>query len=219
MRDLVPAACSLSLLLRGAAAAGLGHLADVIEEDGLLCGGEVGSELGDLGEEGVGGEQIAFGLVALGGIAEQGGDVDLEGAGETVEGAEGRHGFAIFNFGDVGARHVHAGGELALRQVTDPAKIANGVGYLQRLIFGFGGRRLVGDESDGALELGLVGEQGLLAATADVGVGAELYELAVLALEDLAIRRGDGNADRCRGCFHVVCCGRLPERGTAAPVV
>ncbi len=68
---------SLLSALRGLARVALGQFADVVEEDRLLRRGEVRGVLGDLGEEGVGGEHGRLFLVAGGGVAEQGGDVDL----------------------------------------------------------------------------------------------------------------------------------------------
>ena len=78
-------------MLRGAvlselAGAALGELADVVEEDRLLRHGEMRGVLRDLGEEGIGHEHGGLILMARGRVAEQGGDVDLEGAREAIKG-------------------------------------------------------------------------------------------------------------------------------------
>ncbi len=95
--------------LGGATTSG-GEFADVVEEDRALEGVELRGVGRDLGEEGVRHED--GGLVAMAGVgvAQQGRDVDLECPGETIQGGQGRHGFAVLDLGDVGARHVHPGG-------------------------------------------------------------------------------------------------------------
>ena len=65
--------------LGGAAAAG-GQLANVVEEDRALQGVELRGVRGDLGEERIGHEDRGLVRVAGGGVAQEGGDVDLEGA-------------------------------------------------------------------------------------------------------------------------------------------
>jgi len=110
--------------LGGASSSG-GEFTDMIEEDGALQRIELGGIEGDLGEEGIVHQDGGLVAVACVGIAQQGGDIDLEGAGEPVEGGERRHGLAIFDFGDVGAGNAHAGGKLALGEVADMAQIAD----------------------------------------------------------------------------------------------
>ena len=121
----------------GGAAPSGGQLADVVEEDRALEGVELRGVGRDLGEEGIRHED--GGLVAMAGVgvAQQGRDVDLEGPGETIQGGQGRHGFAVFDLGDVGARHVHPGGELTLREVAHVAQISNGSGYLKSAFGGW----------------------------------------------------------------------------------
>ncbi|HMH13352.1 MAG TPA: hypothetical protein VK578_09610 [Edaphobacter sp.] len=99
----------------GRAAASCGELANVIEEDGALQGVELRGVGRDLGEEGVGHENGRLVAVTGGGIAQQGGDIDLKGFSKAIERGERGHGFAVLDLRDVGARHVHAGGELTLR--------------------------------------------------------------------------------------------------------
>jgi len=111
----------------------------MVEEDGALQSVQLRGVEGDLGEEGVGGED--GGLVAMAGVgvAQEGGDVHLKGAGEAVERGQGRHGLAVLDLGDVGAGYAHAGGELTLREITHVAQIPNGGGYLESAFLGGGG--------------------------------------------------------------------------------
>jgi hypothetical protein len=169
-----------------AAGVALRQLADVVDEDRLLRGGEVLGVLGDLGEERISGQDGGLVLVAARGVAEQGGDIDLERAGKAVERRERGHRLAILDLRDVGARDAHAAGKLALREVADVAEVADSGSYLD-----FSGTSLgrgFRDESDGGLGLDLLRQQGLLAAAAGLGRGAELHELAVVAPQDLAVR-------------------------------
>jgi hypothetical protein len=98
----------------GRAAASGGELANVIEEDGALESVELRGVGRDLGEEGVGHENGRLVAMAGGGVAQQGGDVDLQGPGEAIERGERGHGFAVLDLRDVGAGHVHASGQLTL---------------------------------------------------------------------------------------------------------
>ncbi len=99
---------------------------DVAEEDRPLQGVELRRCVGgDLGEERVGGEHGGLVGVAGVGVAQQGGDVHLERAGQAVQRVQRRHGLAILNLRDVGARHAHAGGQLALGEIADVAEIAD----------------------------------------------------------------------------------------------
>lgn len=70
--------------LGGAAASG-SEFAYVVEEDRPLQFVELGGVEGDLGEEGVGHQNGCFVVAARVGVAEQGGDIHLQGTGETVE--------------------------------------------------------------------------------------------------------------------------------------
>ena len=204
------------------AGAALCQLANVVEEDRLLRRVEVRGVLRDLGEEGIGEEDGGLVLVARGRVAEQGGDVDLEGARETIERRQRGHGLAVLDLGDVGARHVHARGELTLREIANAAEIAHGGGDLDAFgLSGFG----LGDERDG-LDGGQLGQQGALALAADVVGCAELYELAVLAAKYLtfdtccSLGLGRGNGDRRHYSSHVVgvaggCQSGAPQRVTS----
>ncbi len=68
-----------------------------------------------------------------------------EGARKTVERGERRHRFAVLDLGDVGARNVHARGQLALREVAHVTQLAHRSGDLQT----FDGGLVLGDESQG----------------------------------------------------------------------
>ena len=148
------------------AVAALGELADVVEEDRFLGGGEMRGVLGYLGQEGIVEQNGGLVAVTRGRVAEQGGDIDLQGAGEAIERRERGHCLAVLDLGDVGAWHAHARGELALREIADVAKIAHGGGNLGP------GFRCIGcgieDQRDGGLDFGRLRQQGLLAAAAGV---------------------------------------------------
>ena len=78
--------------LSGATTSGC-QLPHVIEEDGALQGVELGGVGRDLGEEGVGHENGRLVAVAGVGVAQQGGDIDLQGPGQTIE--RGERGIAL----------------------------------------------------------------------------------------------------------------------------
>ena len=122
--------CGALKRLCGAATA-CGELAYVIEEDGALEGVELGGVCGDLGKEGVGHEDGGLVAVAGVGVAQEGRDVHLEGLGQPVERGEGGHGLAVLDLGDVGARHVHARGELTLGEVAHVTEVADSCGDLE----------------------------------------------------------------------------------------
>ena len=110
----------------------------MVKEDGALQFVELRSIQRDLGEEWIGHEDRSLVAMAGAGVAQQGGDIHLEGAGETIEGGEGRHSLAVLDLGDVGAWYSHTRCELTLRQITYVAQVANGVGYLQAAFLGCG---------------------------------------------------------------------------------
>ena len=114
----------------GGAATACGELANVVEEDGALQVVELRGVHGDLGEEGIGHEDRGLVAMARVGVSQEGGDVDLKGAGEAVERGEGRHGLAVLDLRDVGAGNAHAGGELPLREIAHVAQVANSGCYL-----------------------------------------------------------------------------------------
>ena len=70
--------------LRGTTAS-RGQFANVVQEDGPLEFVELRGVGGDLGEEGIGHQHRGLVAMAGVGVAQQGGDVDLEGAGEAIE--------------------------------------------------------------------------------------------------------------------------------------
>ncbi|WP_433985202.1 hypothetical protein RBB78_21155 [Tunturiibacter empetritectus] len=55
---------------------------------------------------------------------------------EAIEGGEGRHGLAVLDLGDVGARYSHASCELTLREIAHVAQVSHGVSYLQAAFLG-----------------------------------------------------------------------------------
>lgn len=162
----------------GRAAASGGQLADVVEEDGALEGVELRGVSRDLGEEGVGHENGRLVAVAGGGVAQQGGDVDLQSLGEAIERGQRGHGLAVLDLRDVGAGHVHAGGQLTLREVADVAQIAHGCRYLDA----FARCGCLGYESQGCRSRFWLFDLEAFVAAAAQGVRcAELHQAAVVA--------------------------------------
>ncbi len=201
-----------SIRTRGGAAGNLsraatsgGKLPDVVQEDGALEGVELRGVGGDLGEEGVGHENGRLVAMAGGGVAQQGRDVDLKGFRETCERGQGRHGLAVLDLGDIGARDVHAASELTLRQVTNVAQIANRSSYLQTTIH-LGLRR---DQSQwsGSWFRDLNFE-GFAAATAERAGGAELHQTTVVTTQNLTL------FDRCHHGCHKLCVAKGPRART-----
>ena len=90
------------------------------------CDGEVS----DLGDEGIGHQDGGLVFVTGVRVAQEDGDVDLQGVREAREGGQRGHGLAVLDLGDVGAGHAHARGELALGEIAHVAQIANGGGDL-----------------------------------------------------------------------------------------
>jgi hypothetical protein len=116
-----------------------GELANVVEEDRPLQVVELRGVHGDLGEEGVRHQDRGLVAMARVGVAQQGGDVDLKGTGETIERGEGRHGLAVLDLRDVGSGYSHAGCELPLREVAHVAQVANGGGDLEAALLSYWG--------------------------------------------------------------------------------
>ena len=150
----------------------------MVEEDGTLECVELRGVGRDLGEEGVGHENGRLIAMAGVGVAQQGGDIDLEGPGEAIERGERGHGLAVLNLGDVGAGHVHAGRELTLRKIADVAQVAHGSGYLETLVLRGG----CGYESQGGWSrFGLFDLEAFVAAAAQRVGCPKLHQAAVVA--------------------------------------
>lgn len=172
-----------------------GKFANLVEEDGLLQVVELGGVEGDLSEERVGHQDGSFLRVAVDGVAQQAGDIDLESAREAVERGEGRHGLAIFNFRDVSARDAHARGKLALGKVADVTQVAYSCCYLEAA---FRQRRCRNQGEGGWFGGGLLDDERFV-ATATGGAGcAELHQIALIAAQDLALF--DGGHHGCHSC-------------------
>ena len=167
----------------------------MVEEDGALELVELRGVVGDLGEEGVGHEDIGLAAMAGVGVAEKGGDVDLEGLGETVERGERGHRFAVLDLRDVGARNVHARGKLALGEIADVTEVADGGGDLGSAFSG----RCLADEGDGSGDgFGLLDFEAFAAAAAHCAGGAELHQIAMVATQNLTLF--DGCHHSCHSC-------------------
>ena len=129
----------------GHASAASGQLAHLVEEDGALEGIQLADKLCNFSQKGVSGEDCRLSLVPCFSIAEKVGDVYLEGARETFERTNRRHGLSIFDLGDISARDAHATGELTLGEVTHEPQIADSCSYLEAGVFAGQG---CGDDSE-----------------------------------------------------------------------
>ena len=181
--------------LCGAAASG-SQFAHVVQEDGPLQGIEMRDVLGDLSQEGVVHQNGGLVAMTVIGVAQQGGDVHLEGAGQPVERRERRHCLAVLDLGDIGARNIHARGELALREIAHMAQIAD-CGCDLKTAFGCG---LLGDKRDGRnRRRGLFNLKTLVAAAAKRVRCAELHQAAMVTAQDLTLF--DGRHHGCHSCM------------------
>ncbi len=150
--------------LRHRAAPAGSHVPHLVQQKGAVVAikpGELGHEFTD--------ERIAHDgcnllLPLAAGIAEKMADVDLKSRGEALKRRQSRHGFAVFNLGDVGARHLHAASELALAEAALTAQIANGARDLEAAIL-FDGLACICDEMGQQL-LGFLDFKGFVAAPA-----------------------------------------------------
>jgi hypothetical protein len=185
------------------------ELANVVEEDGALQFVELRRVHGDLGEERVGHEDRGLVAMARVGVAQQGGDVDLKGPGETIEGREGRHGFAVLDLRDVGAGHSHAGCELTLREIAHVAQIANSGGYLKTAFYCKGW----GYECQRCWSwFGLLDLEAFVAASAESVCCPKLHEAAMVTTQNLTLLNG------CHHSCHKLSVAGGTRAGTAAHV-
>jgi len=163
------------------------ELAYVVEEDGALQSVELRRVSRDLGEERVGHQDGRLVAVPRSGVAEQGGDIHLQGPRQAVERGEGRHSLAILDLRDVSARHVHASCELPLREVAYVAKITNCRGDLKAVMGGCGR----GDDGQRyRCRFGFLDLERFVAAAAHRVDCAELHQTAVVAAQDLTLFDG-----------------------------
>jgi hypothetical protein len=199
--------------LCGAATPG-GELSDVVEEDRTLQRVELRGIRCDLGQERIGHQHGSLVRMTAVGVAQQGRDVDVESSCEAVERRQCGHGLAVLDLRDVGARHVHAGGELALGEVADVAKIADGGCNLDSLD-GFDGW---GNKGEWRRRGGwLLDFQGVLAAAAGCGRGAELHQFAVATFQNFTFCCGvhylAWSQGSHHGCHKLCIAEAGPERG------
>ena len=188
--------------LGGAASSG-GEFAYVVEEDRPLELVELRGVEGDLGEEGVGHQDGGLVVAARVGVAEQGGDIHLQGTGEAVERRERGHGFAVLDLRDISAGNTHAGGKLTLREIAYMTQIADGSGYLQATLLdcGCGDKR---QRCGGRFRL--LDLETLVAAAAQGVRCAELHQTAMITTQDLTL------FDGCHHSCHIVCSGRTQSK-------
>lgn len=64
-------------------------------------------------------------LASAAGVAHQLTNIDFESMSQAFKRAEGRNRLAVLNLGNVGTRHLHPTGELALAQVSGTADVAH----------------------------------------------------------------------------------------------
>lgn len=107
----------------GEPAASAGHLAHLVDDLVALDGVEVCGDGREFGEEWVRHDELGFALAVAASVAQEQADADLEGLGETVERGERGNSLAVFNFGDVGAWHLHASRELTLAETAAGANL------------------------------------------------------------------------------------------------
>jgi len=124
-----PAAVQPQLL--GGAPAAQSSVADGAMKERPVHRLQVRQQGGDLGEERVGKDSCDFFLANAARVANQLADVHIEGAGEPLQRTQCRNRFAVFNFRDIGSRHLHPPGQLPLAQVARLANIAHLPCYLQ----------------------------------------------------------------------------------------
>ena len=94
-----------------------------------------------------------------------------------------RHRLAVLDFGDVGARHLHTAGELALAQIAAFAKITHRARHLQAVIFGHSFFRFAGELRDEPFRF--FDFERFVAASAERVRGAELNQSAAFTPKNL----------------------------------
>jgi len=170
--------CSL-----GGAAASYGGIAYCALEKRAVHRFQGRQKSGNLGQEWIGKDGCDFLIPKAARIPHQLADIHFEGGGQTGQRTERGNRLAVLDFGDVGAGHLHAAGELALREVARLADIAHLSSDLQP---GFrrGHDRGVGYQ----LQNGMWGLLHIkrLAALSAKGVGCSvLHEAAEIAAHNL----------------------------------
>ena len=121
-------------------------------------------------------------------IPQQVTNIDLQSAGKPRQRRQGGHRLAILDFGDIGARYLHAASELALAQIAALAQITHRARDLQAVVFShslFRFARELRDETFWFLDL-----EGLVAASAKRVCGAELHQSAALTPKNLTCLNG-----------------------------
>lgn len=183
----------------------------MVEEDRTLESIELRGVGCDLSQKRIGHQHDGLVRVARVGVAQQGRHIHVEGLCEAIERGERRHGLCVLDLRNISARHIHAGGELPLREIADVPQFAYGGCYLNSLgglcecrnkcQWGYGDRQ--------SLDL-----KTALTAPAFSGLGAKLDELAMVALQnfafvvhDLAYSQGGY-----RSCHKLCIAEAVPER-------
>ena len=109
---------------------------------------EVRKQRSDLGQERIGENRGDFFFAAAARVANERAHFHLECVGEALQRSECGNGFAVLDFGDVGAGHLHAARQLALAQVTRTTNLAYLTRHLQTRFGtsrdGLGGHQLWG---------------------------------------------------------------------------
>ena len=140
---------------------------------------------GNLGQKRVGKECGDLLIAAAARVAHELADVDLEGVGEALQRSQGGDGFAVLNLGDVGARNLHATGELALAKVARLSDLADLARNLQTSLSRRLNERLRGYRLRTQYHRLLKIER-LVASSAEGVAGAVLHQGAMFTAHDFA---------------------------------
>ena len=150
---------------------------------------------GNLGQKRVGQDGCRFFFADAAGVADQLAHAHLEGRGQPLQRTQRGNRLAVFNFGDVGAGHLHTPCQLALAQMARSADVAHLAGHMQT---GLGGsrNRLAGHQLRGQ-RCGLLDVEGVAAFSAKGVAGPVLDHPAVFTTHYFA--RFQAHQGSCHG--------------------
>ena len=125
--------------LRGAAASGRG-VAECAEEERAMQRVKMRQQRGNFGEERIAEDRGYLFVAAAAGVADQVAHFHAQSEGEPLQRAQSGNRLAVFDFRNVGARHLHPSSELALAQVTGAAHFPHLPCYLRTGVAAIGHR-------------------------------------------------------------------------------